>query len=462
MANHLDCDRGTRGAQPKVKLCQKQCESLPLDGEPYNVRTVNGTPSSPECLDQTKQILGSRIFIKKPTPAKLLKRIVELHLEGRPIDERILGVEVFRRDEDWDPSLDTIVRENLRLLRKHLAEYYVTAGRDSRILLEIAAYTPIFTYTRASASFTQCRIGYGVLANGDPIRASMFFSAAIKQDSQYSDAYIGLANCHLLGCILYGHRANSELMNRAEKLARSALDLKPIAWEANAVLGAVYSFRRRWDDAAEQFERTLEIDPMQSKRNPWSLMHACATGLGRFTVRHAESQLLENPTDSASQVFYVLSLYLNLDPIQAHADLARFEFIEHFTSVALLCSACVQLAGGDGSAALGMLDQMDAGIKNCSLALGLRALAFGWADRRAEAQKIYARLQKGHNSLLALALAQMGVGKGPEAVVTLRRACKEFEPLMILMPMLPLLAPLLSLREYRTLVSQYRPFGKRH
>ena len=104
MANHLDCDRGTRGAQPKVKLCQKQCESLPLDGEPYNVRTVNGTPSSPECLDQTKQILGSRIFIKKPTPAKLLKRIVELHLEGRPIDERILGVEVFRRDEDWDPS----------------------------------------------------------------------------------------------------------------------------------------------------------------------------------------------------------------------------------------------------------------------------------------------------------------------------------------------------------------------
>lgn len=92
---------------------------------------------------------------------------------------------------------------------------------------------------------------------------------------------------------------------------------------------------------------------------------------------------------------------------------------------------------------------------------GIIVLSLGSAQRDDEAKREFASLLKTDRASLALACAQMGVGENPKAVATLRRACKECEPLTVLIQALPMLAPLHGLRSFRTVLDEYRPLGKR-
>ena len=55
------------------------------------------------------------------------------------VKERILGIEVFGRAADYDTNDDHIVRTTVGEVRKRLAQYYLDAGRDDEIRIEIPA-----------------------------------------------------------------------------------------------------------------------------------------------------------------------------------------------------------------------------------------------------------------------------------------------------------------------------------
>jgi hypothetical protein len=63
------------------------------------------------------------------------------------ITEQRIGVTVFGRAEDYDPTDDNIVRSYARKLRKRLEEYFSSEGREETLRLEIprGGYMPIFT-----------------------------------------------------------------------------------------------------------------------------------------------------------------------------------------------------------------------------------------------------------------------------------------------------------------------------
>src|SRR5215213_9143319 len=83
------------------------------------------------------------------TRAQLERYVVEETLEGR--GERIkayaIGVEVFERDETFDPQNEPVVRIEAGRLRRGLEHYYLTAGRTDPVLIEIpkGGYVPRFT-----------------------------------------------------------------------------------------------------------------------------------------------------------------------------------------------------------------------------------------------------------------------------------------------------------------------------
>lgn len=419
-------------------------------------------PSKPEKARQIHLILASKGFVKKPTLARLLNRIVQSDLDGKPVDERRLGVDVFGKDEDWITLNDAIVRENVRLLRIELEKYYRTHGSEDRVTIHIHAYTAVFSYSHQSPAYRRCRLGYRLLAKGDPMRAEIFFKQAIGADPNHAPAYAGLADCQLLICVLFGYHAHSDTAVYAEELANRALRLNPELWQAHVALGALFSFRRQWEDAIGAFDRAKEINAPETEESPWYLMFLYAMGLGDSGLRIARSKVLANVEDPAANAVLALCLYMRGQFMEAGRALTRFEFVERPDSLALICGACLKLALGNCKEAVMLIEEIDVIVRNFPLVRGLLALSLASSNRKGQARKALDRLNRSKRSSLALALAQMGLGEGPDAVATLRKACKNCEPTMILVHAIPALAPLASLKSFRSLIKSYQPFGKRH
>jgi TolB-like protein len=94
------------------------------------------------------RILASKGFASAGRISKLLRFVVEKTLAGETdqLKEYSVGVEVFERDEKYDPRLDSIVRVEAGRLRTKLDEYYNGNGSTSsvRITLPRGGYSAVF------------------------------------------------------------------------------------------------------------------------------------------------------------------------------------------------------------------------------------------------------------------------------------------------------------------------------
>lgn len=76
------------------------------------------------------RILASKGFANAGRLSRLLRYVVERTLAGEAdqLKEYAVGVEVFDRDDKYDPRLDSIVRVEAGRLRSRLEEYYNGEG----------------------------------------------------------------------------------------------------------------------------------------------------------------------------------------------------------------------------------------------------------------------------------------------------------------------------------------------
>ncbi|MGI9418208.1 MAG: hypothetical protein ACR2RA_10275 [Geminicoccaceae bacterium] len=111
------------------------------------ISTPKGDAASPEAVrEQLTQIVGSPEFSQSGRLQSFLTYIVDEALQGRAdrLKGYTLGVEVFGREQDFDPAIDCIVRVEAGRLRSRLKSYYMEQGRDDPILIELpkGGYTP--------------------------------------------------------------------------------------------------------------------------------------------------------------------------------------------------------------------------------------------------------------------------------------------------------------------------------
>ena len=101
-----------------------------------------------EVRAELDRILASKGFANAGRVSKLLRYVVEKTLAGETdqLKEYSVGVEVFERDEKYDPRLDSIVRVEAGRLRTKLDEYYNGNGVHSpvRISLPRGGYSAVF------------------------------------------------------------------------------------------------------------------------------------------------------------------------------------------------------------------------------------------------------------------------------------------------------------------------------
>lgn len=87
-----------------------------------------------------EEILVSIPFRSSKQSQQMLRYIVDQTLSGHGqlLKERVIGADVFGRRPDYDTNSDPIVRARAAELRKRLAQFYVGAGANSAIRIEIS------------------------------------------------------------------------------------------------------------------------------------------------------------------------------------------------------------------------------------------------------------------------------------------------------------------------------------
>jgi len=105
-------------------------------------------PTNDEAVAALHRVLGSEVFEAAGRAREFLTFIVQETLAGR--GDRLKGysiaVQVFERPADFDAQTDPLVRVEAGRLRRRLAEYYQTQGRDDAVRIELprGGYTPVF------------------------------------------------------------------------------------------------------------------------------------------------------------------------------------------------------------------------------------------------------------------------------------------------------------------------------
>jgi len=112
---------------------------------------VNNSTSevSPEQVRaQCDRILASKGFSGSKRQSAFLKYVINSALEGKldRLKEFTIGIEVFDKDETFDPNIDSIVRVEASRLRSKLSEYYVGEGQGDSIRISVPKghYVPVF------------------------------------------------------------------------------------------------------------------------------------------------------------------------------------------------------------------------------------------------------------------------------------------------------------------------------
>lgn len=97
---------------------------------------------------QLERILASKGFVTAGRLSRLLRHVVDRTLAGQAdqLKEYSVGMEVFDRDDKYDPRVDSIVRVEAGRLRSRLDDYYNAEGAADpiRISLPRGAYVAQF------------------------------------------------------------------------------------------------------------------------------------------------------------------------------------------------------------------------------------------------------------------------------------------------------------------------------
>jgi hypothetical protein len=107
-------------------------------------------------LEEMNCILADPKFNSCKRCVKLFRRLIEGTLDGDQdcCKERMLGIEVFGRDADYDTNADPVVRMAASEIRKRLAHFYQESDQERPVTIRLipGSYVPEFEFDREYAT----------------------------------------------------------------------------------------------------------------------------------------------------------------------------------------------------------------------------------------------------------------------------------------------------------------------
>ena len=123
------------------------------------------------------------------------------------------------------------------------------------------------------------------------IRAAEYFQEAIRADSNYAQAWTGLADSY----VLFGPAEYSvpgidqdSILTLAEQAARRAIQLAPQLGEPHSSLGEILEYRNKWDEAGDAFRRGIALSPRYATGHQWYSYHLMVWNRWDEAIREME------------------------------------------------------------------------------------------------------------------------------------------------------------------------------
>src|SRR5712692_9283367 len=120
----------------------------------YNARAVVPVTERAQNLAQIEKLLSSHTLHGSESLCKLLRYLANHSLDhpGLSPKEYQIATEVFGRQQDFDPHVDSMVRVQAGRLRTKLAEYYASEGVDDQLVLELPKGSYALTFHHRSSA----------------------------------------------------------------------------------------------------------------------------------------------------------------------------------------------------------------------------------------------------------------------------------------------------------------------
>jgi hypothetical protein len=119
---------------------------------------IRDLPDFEACWALLERVAASQQLRRATRLHELLLYIGKCALKDgdEKVPEQKIGVEVFGRHENYDTSVDNIVRTNVSELRKRIDVYFESEGANETLLMDIPrwSYIPVFRYRKVEPPIT--------------------------------------------------------------------------------------------------------------------------------------------------------------------------------------------------------------------------------------------------------------------------------------------------------------------
>ncbi|MGI9073623.1 MAG: winged helix-turn-helix domain-containing protein [Bryobacteraceae bacterium] len=312
----------------------------------------------------------------------------------------------------------------------------------------------------AYQDYLKGRYFYNKMTEEDLRKSIAHFEAALRQDSDYSLAYTGLADTYSLFAFL-GILPPRDAYRRVKQLVTIALELDQELAEAHASLASIKrSFERDWPGAEAAFLKALELNPNYADGHRWYAAHLSSMGRAEEALREIRTAQELDPLSLVINMEVAWSLYIARD--------FRGALEQSWKTLVLEPQfAAAQHTLGLAYEQLDMTDEAVTEFQNARICSGghpatIAALGHAYAiagnqDRASEALSELEQLSKHrYVSPCWRSIVYAGIGRDDLALESLEKACEDGDVWLAWLKVEPRLDPLRSNTRFRNLLSKLR------
>jgi tetratricopeptide (TPR) repeat protein len=252
-------------------------------------------PDAVEVRAQVERMTASDVFAKSPQLSAFLLFVVEAVVRGK--GERLkgytIGVEVLRRDVNFDPQIDPIVRVEATRLRRAIERYYAGPGAADDIVIDLprGGYVPRIRWREAvksgrpAGAAPAAQPAHAAVGNGLPtLRIAPFvvigvpdtrFFAAEVLASRLSEAFALFDWINVVAAAAPGRRSDYRLDGTVEYRGEETVDLRfRLIDESDATVIWSRAFEKMSGKHDHDVERHLIVQLANALAQPFGVIWA--------------------------------------------------------------------------------------------------------------------------------------------------------------------------------------------
>jgi tetratricopeptide (TPR) repeat protein len=426
-------------------------------------------------------MLARPLLQSNENPSKFLKFVVERALANEPITQNIIGCELFPHKYLNKDIAD--VRVTAKNLRNVLAKYYESEGREDLVTIDLPApspdtkiklpagkaYTPVFTYNPRCPAHQEYSRGLLMLSQLRLGEAERHFAKTIELQPRYAEPYLALATTYLLFpiCGTWRHSTFHHVREPEgfaawilviRMLVAHALTLNRKWWRTHVIRGVVHSYQRRWKKARKAFDTALLLSQERTREDPWYIAYLAATGKTDEASAILRAKVKDDPNNVAVLTQYGLLMYAMRQFYDANDAFCRAGNIDPHYGPVLICQMLLLLEKEmeADDAALSVIDIVRGRMSGGLYFTGVFAFCLARRGKTREARGHLHLLLVEDMAPFQLALAHLGLGEIDEALLRLKFAGFQYNPLLLWIHLWPVFDPLRNHPQFQLLIRRMK------